>query len=185
MSFGLLFLGFVAVTNFARVAFTLRRSDAAGVGKRAVVSGVLLVFVACAVIAALSDAILDGLNVSHETFALAGAAVVAVMGLRVVAFPEFRDLPEFAGFRAALIPVAIPLLFTPELAMLTVTAATREGIGETLAALVLALVLVLVAARVARQIEGSRIAFSVGARILGAIAVFVGVAIALDAIYDV
>ena len=185
MSFGLLFLGFVAVTNGPRVATALQRPDGAGVSKAAIVSGAALVFICCVIIAALADAILDGLNVSHETFAIAGAAVVAVMGLRAVVFPEFRELPAFGGIRAALIPIAIPLLFTPELAMLTVTAATREGIGETLAALALSLVLVLVAARVAQRVQRSRIVFSLGARLLGAAAVFVGVAIALDAIYDV
>ena len=181
MSFALLFLGFVAVTNGARVATGLQRPDGAGVGKAAIVTGAMLVFICCVIIAALADPILDGLNVSHETFALAGAAVVAVMGLRVVVFPEFRELPAFGEIRAALIPIAIPLLFTPELAMLTVTTA----IGETLAALALSLVLVLVAARVARRVQRSRIVFSIGARLLGGAAVFVGVAIALDAIYDV
>lgn len=185
MSFGLLFLGFVAVANFARVGLTLGKPDAVGICKNALLAGTGLVFVACVVVAALADAILDGLNVSHETFALAGAAVVAVMGLRVVAFPEFRNVPVFNGLGAALIPIAIPLLFTPELAMLTVTAATREGIGETLAALILSLLLVLVAAKGARRLEGSPIVLSIGARMLGAVAVFVGVAIALDAIYDV
>ena len=185
MSFGLLFLGFVAVTNFARFGATLRRADAEAIGRGSIIAGCGLVFIACVVIAALANALLDGLNVSHETFALAGAAVVAVMGLRMVAFPDFRELPRFAGPGAALVPIGIPLLFTPELAMLTVTAATREGIGETLVALILGLLLVLVAARAALRARRASIVLSVGARVLGAVAVFVGVAIALDAIYDV
>ncbi len=185
MSFGILFLGFVAVTNFARVGAALRRSDGEGISGRAVVAGCVLVFVACVVIAALADAVLDGLNVSHPTFALAGAAVVAVMGLRVVVFPEYRELPRFEGMRATLIPIAVPLLFTPELAMLTVTAATREGIGETLVALILGLALVLLAARGARRLTRSAFVMSLLARGLGAVAVFVGVSIAIDAIFDV
>ena len=185
MSFGLLFLAFVAVTNFARFGATLRRPDAEGIGRGSVIAGCALVFIVCVVIAALADVVLDGLNVSHETFALAGAAVVAVMGLRVVAFPEFRELPRLGRAGSALVPIAIPLLFTPELAMLTVTAATREGIGETLVALILAFLLVLVAARAALRLRRASVVLSVGTRLLGAVAVFVGVAIALDAIYDV
>lgn len=185
MSFGLLFLAFVAVTNCARVGAALRQPDGERISRPAIVFGVALVFVVCAVLAAIADPLLGGLNVSAETFALSGAAVVAVMGLRVVVFPTVRELPRFGGLGAALIPVAIPLLFTPELAMLTVTAATREGIGETLAALILGLLAVLVVARIVRHIRHGPVVMSVAARLLGGVAVFVGVAIALDAIFDV
>lgn len=185
MSFGLLLLAFVAVTNFARVGATLRRPDEVQISTRTLVAGCFLVSLACAVIASLAGAILDGLNVSPETFALAAAAVVAIMGLRVVLSPEWRELPSFEGLRAALIPIAIPLLFTPELAMLTITSTTRAGIGKTLAALLFALLLVLLCARGARRRERSSFVLSLGARALGALAVFTGVTITIDAIFDV
>jgi small neutral amino acid transporter SnatA (MarC family) len=184
MSFGLIAIAFVTVTNAPRVARAVWQPQSGPISRRALLIGCLLVFVAAAILAAVADPILDALDVSPETFALAGAAVVAFGGLRVIVVPRFRELPALKGLGGALAPIAVPLLFTPELAMLMVTAATLEGIGEALGALLLALVIVLVVARISKRRTWD--AFLVAsARLLAAGAVAVGVAIALDAIYNV
>lgn len=177
-------IAFVTVTNAARVAQAIWMPRRGPIDRRALLLGCLLVFAAATVLAAVAEPILDALDVSPETFALAGAAVVAFGGLRIVVLPRFRELPALKGLGGAVVPVMIPLLFTPELAMLTVTAATLETVGEAIGALALALLVVVAVALVSKRRTWDA-PLSAVARLLAAGSVAIGVAIALNAIYDV
>lgn len=86
---------------------------------------------------ALHEPLLDALDVEPETFRVAAGVIAALGGLRVVAAPR-RTAPAPNGWAGALVPLAFPLLLTPELAALSVSYGADEGVGVTLSALAVA-----------------------------------------------
>jgi small neutral amino acid transporter SnatA (MarC family) len=184
VSFGLLVLAFSTVVNPARVRLALRNGGDDTIAYSHVLAGVMLVFGATVLVAAFADTLTAALHVSPETFALSAAAVIAVLATRTVVFPNYRDLPRLRGWRAALIPAAIPLLFTPALFMLTIAAASLESTGEAVGAAAVAFLLVAVGVLTSRRTPWT-VAVSTSARLIALGAVVAAVAIAFEAIYNV
>ena len=56
---------------------------------------------------------LDALDISPESFRLAAAVVLALEGARALLLARPRTEPQLAGLGAALVPVAFPLLLSP------------------------------------------------------------------------
>lgn len=84
----------------------------------AVVVGVGLILVLAA------DGILDALDVTDETWRLAAGVVCGLVGARTVVAPRLGEMPSPDGL--GLIPIAFPLLITPQLAVLAILFGATE-----------------------------------------------------------
>lgn len=105
-------------------------------------AGLLAIAMAAAIgvsvaLAGLHDGALDGLDIEPETFRVSAGLIAALGGGRVLIAPR-RRAPAARPRLAPLVPVAFPLLLTPELAVLSVSYAADDGVATTAAALVTA-----------------------------------------------
>lgn len=178
MSFGFLLLAFVAAVNPCRTRLGLHAS------RSAVVLGSLIALAAGSALAVAGRAVLDALDVSPESFRLAAGLVLALEGLRALVVPQPGPVPELTGFGAALVPVAFPLLLQPGVVVLALSAGGDRVAGEAVGALAVALLLVCLAAAQPIGARGEGL-FAAGGRLLGALEIAAGVALAVDAIRDV
>jgi small neutral amino acid transporter SnatA (MarC family) len=178
VSFAFLAFAFVAAVNPCRVRLVLPERRAA------VALGALLALGAVAGIAVLGGALLDALDISPESFRLGAALVLALEGARALLFGRPGAEPELAGLLAAAVPVAFPLLLTPGVVALAVAAGGDDVEAEAVGALALALALVLAATVVPRDPRNDAL-LAAGGRLLGALEVAAGVALAVGAIRDV
>jgi small neutral amino acid transporter SnatA (MarC family) len=171
MSFGLLLAAFLGAVNpcRARLALPVRR-EVVGLGALAALA-------VAAALAALGSTALVALDISPESLRLAAGLVLAVEGARALVWPQPATEPELQGLGAALIPVAFPLLLQPGVVVLALAAGGEgveaRGIGALAIALLLAAVLPACALLPA------------GARLLGALEIVAGAALAVKAISDV
>ena len=137
MTFAFLLFAFVAAVNPCRQRLVMPERLAV------VALGCLLALGAVACIAALGGALLEGLDISPESFRLGAALVLALEGARFLLFARPGAEPELAGLKAALVPVAFPLLLTPGVVALAVAAGGDDVEPEAVGALAIALALVL------------------------------------------
>jgi small neutral amino acid transporter SnatA (MarC family) len=178
VTFAFLAFALVAAVNPCRLRLAL--PDRTG----AVVLGALLALGAVAAIAALGGALLDALDVSPESFRLGAALVLALEGARALVVPRPGAEPELPGLRAAVVPVAFPLLLSPGVVALAVAAGGDDVEPELLGALALALALVLAVTLVGRGARADAL-LAAGGRLLGALEIAAGIALAVGAIRDV
>jgi hypothetical protein len=165
MSFGFLVAGFLAATNAGRVALVARasrprRADAAF----ALVLGLALI-VAGAVFA---DDLLDGLEISPESFRIAAGMVLAAAGLWALIGPQ----PMPGPFAAVLI--------TPELACVAISFGADEPLGRVLGAAAIALLCAGIAV-----LAPPGASSGVAARFLAALGIVVAVALVVSGVRDV
>lgn len=174
-------LGLVALVNPAAAATALGPADP-GAHRRlapgAVVVGAAVALGVLVALAASAEAVLDTLDINVGTYRLGSGVVAVAVGLRwLVAGPATPALwPSTSGGVAGL--VAFPTMLTPG----AVTFAVSRGAGDELAETVVAAVLALAlgaAAIVGRRVEHDG-AWVAGVRLLGAVAVVVGVIDAVD-----
>jgi small neutral amino acid transporter SnatA (MarC family) len=140
----------------------------------------------CVFIAALAgDPVLDALDVSEPSFRTAAGVVAGLAGgidlFRRPPSPE----PALAGRRAALVPVAVPLVARPALLVLALGAGADENVLVTAAAMA-AGVAALTALTAACPAEGpcGRVLRWAG-RLLAAALVACGVLLTIDGVLDV
>jgi hypothetical protein len=164
VSFGFLVAGFLATMNAGRVALAAAARRPAP-RELAIAPAVAVVLVVAAVLGA--DALLDWLSISPESWRIAAAVVLGAMGVRTIIWPEW------AGPFGA-------ILFTPELAAVSVSFGADESTGRVLAAAAIGLLPVLVAVR-ARNRDTSALA----AQFLAALQIVVAIALAVSGIRDV
>ena len=81
-------------------------------------------------LAALADAAIDGAAVASSTLRMATGLVLVLQGGLAFVTGAPRAEPSLPGRRAALVPVAFPVLLTPGLALLTVSGALEEKLVE-------------------------------------------------------
>jgi small neutral amino acid transporter SnatA (MarC family) len=132
---------------------------------------------------ALAPPLLDALHVSDPAFRIAAGIVALLTG----AGDLFRrpPSPEPAGRRAALVPIAIPLVARPALLVIALGAGADHGVLLTTASMVIAVaLLILLTARVPTDGPHGR-ALRWGSRLLAAALVAGGVLLGVDGIYDV
>jgi hypothetical protein len=98
------------------------------------------------VVAWLSGPLLDALDVSGPAIRLAAGIVAGVAGLVAVFRRPPAAEPALPGRGAALVPVAVPLVATPALLLLAMSAHSDRGFPVLVAALVLAVALLAVLA---------------------------------------
>jgi small neutral amino acid transporter SnatA (MarC family) len=168
----------VAAVNPCRLRLVLPERRAA------VALGCVVALGAVAAIAALGGALLSALDISPESFRLGAALVLALEGARALVFARPAPEPELAGLRAALVPVAFPLLLSPGVVALAVAAGGDDVEPEAVAALAIACALALAATLVHRG-ERADAFFVAGGRLLAALEIAAGVALAVGAIRDV
>ncbi len=93
--------------------------------------GALAVLAAVSAIAGLSGPLLESLGVSAPTARIgAGVALIVVGGRDAVTGPA-RAEPGLPGWKAAIVPVAVPHLFGPGLGVLAVSAGADLGPART------------------------------------------------------
>ncbi len=179
----MLVVAFLAAVNPFRVRPGLPEVDGRA-RPRALAAGCLLVFALGAVAVAAAPALLDGLDVSPETFRLAAGFVMAVAAGWVLWFPHRGDEPELAGMGAAAVPVAFPLLISPELFVLTISAGADENAAAVLGSLAVALVAVFALGAVPRR-GATTALLRAGSRLTAALLMVAAVVLIVSGIRDV
>jgi small neutral amino acid transporter SnatA (MarC family) len=172
-------IALVLALNPARAAFGIPRSSRE-VARLAVVGGTIGALMVCAA-AAVGDALLDAIDVSAPAFATA-AGVVAVLagGADLFRRPPSPE-PALAGRRAALVPVAIPVVARPALLVMALGA---DVLVSFLAMAVAVALMTALAVRCPTDGPGGR-ALRWAARLLAAGLVASGVLLAIDGILAV
>jgi small neutral amino acid transporter SnatA (MarC family) len=172
--------------NPARAAFGVPRAgrsprSAAGLAAAGGLIGGLAV---CAA-AALADPLLDALDVSEPSFRTAAGIVAVIAGIADLFRRPPPPEPALAGRRAALVPVAIPLVARPALLVLALGAGADRDVLLTAGAMALGIALLtgLTAARTAEGPRGRALRWA--ARLLGAGLVACGVLLTIDGVLDV
>lgn len=171
--------------NPARAAFGIARGEpwaAAGDGSgwsatRVAAVGGAIGALGVVAAAALGGLLLDALDVSDPSFALAAGLVALVTGAADVIRRPPRPEPALPGVRAALVPVAFPLVARPALLVIALGADVLVAAGAM--AVGVALLTAVVAAS-----PGSR-ALRWASRLLAAGLLACGVLLALDGLLDV
>lgn len=178
MSFAFLVFALVAAVNPCRLRLVLP-------GRReAVALGAVLALAAVAALAAAGGALLDALDVSPESFRLAAAVILALEGARSLVLARPAAEPELGGLGAALVPVAFPLLLSPGVVALAIAAGGDDAELQALGALGIALAAVLALTWAPRGLRADAL-LAAGGRLLGALEIAAGVALAVGALRDV
>ena len=177
-------VGLIAAVNAPRVRGVLdqdlrsERVAVAGLGAAVALLGVALA-------ALVADAMLDPFDLSIETARIGVGVVVLLVGARdlVATLPEAR--PALVGRRAALVPVAFPLLVNPALIFLAWGAALDHAATTSVLLAIPALAPVPLLAIVSIGSPTRRRALAGAARLTAALLVLVGVALAADGVFDI
>jgi small neutral amino acid transporter SnatA (MarC family) len=172
-------LALLLALNPARAAFGIPRSSRVAVLGGAI--GALLVVA----VAAVADPLLDALDVSTPAFRTAAGIVAVLTGaadlLRRPPSPE----PALAGLRAALVPVAVPIVARPALLVLALSAGADRGVLVSVAAMALGVgLMTALAARAPTEGSGGRVLRWAG-RVLAAGLIAAGVLLAIDGVLAV
>jgi small neutral amino acid transporter SnatA (MarC family) len=172
--------------NPARAAFGIPRaggSPRAAAGLAA--AGGLIGGLAVCAAAAVADPLLDALDVSEPSLRTAAGIVAVIAGVADLLRRPPPPEPALAGRRAALVPVAIPLVARPALLVIALGAGADRDVLLTAAAMALGVAL-LTALTAAGTTEGPRArALRWAGRLLGAGLVAGGVLLAIDGVLDV
>jgi small neutral amino acid transporter SnatA (MarC family) len=172
--------------NPARAAFAVASAGrsprtAAGV---AAVGGLIGGLAVCAA-AAAGGPLLEALDVSEPSFRLAAGVVAALAGAADLVRRPPPPEPALAGRRAALVPVAIPVVARPALLLLALGAGADRGVSVSAGAMAIGIAL-LTALAAGRPTEGpaGRVLRWAG-RLLAAGLVACGVILAVDGLLAV
>jgi len=129
------------------------RRDLASIAALGGLAGALVVLA----LSLLSGPLLDALDVSQPAFRVAVGVVAAVTGAVTLVRPTPAPDPALDGRRAALIPVAVPLVVRPALVFLALSAHADRGIPVVAVALALSVALLAaVAAQLPPEAPGAR-----------------------------
>jgi len=172
--------------NPARAAFAVPR---AGRSRRTVVGvaagGVVIGGLAVCAAAAAADPLLDALDVSQPSFRIAAGIVAALAGAADLFRRPPPAEPALAGWRAAIVPVAVPVVARPALLVLAVGAGADRSVLVSAAAMLAGVALLTgLAARCPTEGPGGRVLRWAG-RLFAAGLVAGGVILAVDGVLDV
>jgi small neutral amino acid transporter SnatA (MarC family) len=175
----------VAALNPARAAFGVpsRRQSPSAVGLAAL--GGLIGGLAVCAVAALGGPLLDALDVSEPSFRIAAGLVAALGGIADLFRRPPAPEPALDGWRAALIPVAIPLVARPALLVLALGAGADRNVLVAAGAMAIAVAL-LCGLTASWGTDGPRRrVLRWAARLLAAVLVACGVVLGVDGVFDV
>lgn len=174
--------------NALYVALGVPRRDRRGERETTALVGGLLGAAVVVAAAALSGPLLDALDVSRPAVRLAVGIVGAVAALVRLVRRPLRPVTTPAGrgwFGAALVPVAIPLVATPALIMLGLSAGADLGVAFVAGVLALG-VAALAGATAAIDPDGAARPVAVwGGRLLSVVAAVTSVLLVIHAVFDI
>ena len=172
---------FLAAVNPVRAAAALP-----GRGRAVAATVAALVVLAVAItLAAASDLVLDALAVSASTFRIGAGSVMAVGGVVRMVDRLPRPEPEVDGWRAGLVPLAFPVVLSPDLALLAISVGADEGVATVAVAAAVAAAALVGGAFVPRPLASRGRTTAIGvARLLAAVLLVAGVALAVDGVQD-
>jgi small neutral amino acid transporter SnatA (MarC family) len=176
-------LALVLALNPARAAFGIPHAGPPPWGMAAA-GGAIGGLAVCAA-AALGDPLFDALDVSEPSFRIAAGIVAVLAGAGDLFRRPPRPEPALDGWRAALVPVAIPLVARPALLVIALGAGAEQSVLVTAGAIVLGVALLtgLTAAWTTESPRGRVLRWA--GRLLGAGLVGCGVILAIDGVLDV
>ncbi|MEE8332131.1 MAG: MarC family protein [Acidimicrobiia bacterium] len=183
MSFAFYAFAFLAVANPFRWRLSLPE-DGELPRPQPLAIGLGVLIATAVIVAAAADSILDWLDVSAETWRIAAGIVVVGAGLWVMAFPQRRQEASLRGSAAGVVPVFFPVLFSPELFVVLKSTGADEGVGFTLWALAIPVAAVVLLSSLRRSPTSETVMTGLS-RLLGALAVVVGIALIISGIRDV
>lgn len=183
MNFAFYAFAFFVVANPFRWWLSLPDQDGR-TRYQALAVGVTVLAVVAAVIAAVAGLMLDWLDISPETWRIAAGIVVIGAGLWVMVFPQRRSEAALPGYWAGVVPIFFPVLLAPELYVLLKSTGVDAGSGVTLGALAHPVAAVLALGIVPRTPTSAAILTGLS-RLLGALAVVIGIALIISGIRDV
>lgn len=181
MSIWLVYAGYLAAVNPARLRPALPEDDER-VAWRAVIAGAAFAMGVGLLLIAVSTDLLDALDITPETWRIAAGMVAALVGLRVLAFPGRAEEPRLGGLRSAIVPVAFPLLLTPELVALVSIFGATEPATRSVGGLLVALTVGVAAGAVRHRHPTLWLA---GARLFATVLLLAGLALVVEGIRDV
>jgi small neutral amino acid transporter SnatA (MarC family) len=176
----------VLALNPARAAFGVPRTGASPrtAVRSAAVGGAIGGLLVCAA-AAAGDSLLEALDVSDPSFRVAAGVVAVLAGAADLFRRPPRPDPALAGWRAALVPVAIPLVVRPALVVLALGAGADRGVLWSAGAMAAGVAL-LAALTAGGPPEGPRgRVLRWASRLLGVALAACGVVLAIDGVLDV
>jgi small neutral amino acid transporter SnatA (MarC family) len=172
--------------NPARAACGIPRAARSSreVAGLAALGGAIGGLVVCAA-AAVGDALLDALDVSAPAFRTAAGIVAVLAGATDLFRRPPRPEPALAGRRAALVPVAIPVVARPALLVMALGAGADHGVLVSVGAIAIGVALMTgLAVRCPTDGPAGRVLRWAG-RLLAAGLVASGVLLAIDGVLDV
>jgi small neutral amino acid transporter SnatA (MarC family) len=172
--------------NPARAAFGVPRAGRSprAVAGVAAAGGAIGGLAVCAA-AAVGDPLLDLLDVTEPSLRTAAGVVAILAGAADLFRRPPSPEPALAGRRAALVPVAIPVVIRPALVVLALGAGADQGVLVSAGAMAVGVALLAgLAARAHTEGAGGRM-LRWAARLLAAGLVACGVMLGIDGVYDV
>jgi small neutral amino acid transporter SnatA (MarC family) len=179
-------IALIVALNPARAAFGIPR---AGRSQRSFVGlavvGGLIGGLAAVTAAIAGGPLLDALDVSDPAFRLAAGVVAVLLGVADLFRRPPTPEPALPGWRAALVPVAIPLVARPGLLVLALGAGADGDAGLVAAAMAIGIALLAgIVAWCRTEGPGGRV-LHWASRLLGAALVACGVILGVDGVLDV
>jgi small neutral amino acid transporter SnatA (MarC family) len=131
--------------------------------------------------AAASGPILDALDVTLGTFRVAAAVVLGLAGARwlIVGAPSVAADGPADGWGRVGVPLLIPVLVTPQLAIVGMSVGADEGVAVVAIGAAVSLALAWLAAVVPKRHHAGWVA---GVRLVAAIAIAIALALAVDGV---
>jgi small neutral amino acid transporter SnatA (MarC family) len=173
----------VLALNPARAAFGVPRGGRSPAAVAA--AGAALGGLAVCAFAAVAGPLLDALDVSDPSFRIAAGVVGVVAGAADLVRRPPRPDPALPGWRAALVPVAIPVVLRPALLVLALAAGADAGVLVTAGAMAFGVAL-LTGLAAACPIDGaSGRALRWASRLLAAALVACAVLLVVDGLFAV
>ena len=172
--------------NPARAAFGVPRSgrSAQDTIRLAAIGGAIGWLAAC-VVAALADPLLDALDVSDPSFRVAAGIVAVIAGAADLFRRPPPPEPSLPGRRAALVPVAVPVVTRPAVVVLALGAGADRDLLVVAAAMLAGIALLAgLVARAPIEGPGGRVLRWAG-RLLAVALVACGVVLGIDGVLDV
>jgi small neutral amino acid transporter SnatA (MarC family) len=176
----------VLALNPARAAFGVPRNGRSPREAIAVAAlGGTIGGVGVCVVAALADPLFDAIDVSDPSFRVAAGIVAGIAGIADLFRRPPPPEPSLPGWRAALVPVAVPVAARPALVVLALGAGADQGVLVSAAAIAFGVALLVgLVARVPTGGAAGR-ALRWAGRALAAGLVACGVILTVDGVLDV
>lgn len=146
--------------------------------------GATLGWLALVPVAAVADAALQTAHVAGSTLRMAGGVVLVLQGAWAVITGPPRAEPALPGRRAAMVPVAFPVLLTPGLGLLTLSGALDRSAPVSLTVMAAALAVVPAVACVRASALSLEVLDGLG-RLTAAVLVVSGLGLLMNGVFDI